>query len=305
MTASKVVGSGTHTYEMDEEWQKLPEGWEMPAAAVAVDSSGRVFCYNRSPEHPIVVFDRDGSYLYSWGQIPFAFPHAISIDKDENVWLVDRDIGQVMKFTPQGELLMSIGTRGYRSDTGVDPSNFKSDAYKGVVRPGGPFNLPAGVAIAPSGEVFVSDGYANCRVHRFSPAGGHIRSWGEPGGGPGQFHLPHGIWIDARGQVLVADRENDRVQAFSQDGRFLSTWPAEMIGPAVFYVDNEDVVYVAEHNGGMISVLTPDGERLARWGSLAHQFCHGITGDSHGDIYVVQKGDWGRIRRVVKFIRKS
>jgi DNA-binding beta-propeller fold protein YncE len=113
------------------------------------------------------------------------------------------------------------------------------------------------------------------------------------------------VWIDRRGRVLVADRENDRVQVFNQDGKLLTIWPTELIGPAFFYVDDDDAVYIPEHNGGMISILTLDGERLARWGDgPVNRSCHGIWVDSHGDLYVVQPGQWGRVRRVVKYERQ-
>ena len=299
-----TVGSGQHVYEVNEEWARVPEGWDMPTAAVAVDSRDRVYAFNRSPDHPVMVFDRDGSYLHSWGGGLIAFAHSILLDGDDNVWLVDRDHGQVMKFTGDGEHLMSIGTKGHRSDTGADPADFGSSAYQTVTHGGGPFNLPAGIAIAPSGDIFIADGYANCRVHRFSPQGELRLSWGKPGDGPGQFNLPHGIWIDRHGRVLVADRENDRVQVFSQEGEYIATWATELIGPALFYVDDEDTVYIPEHNAGFISILTLEGERLARWGSELHRSCHGIWVDSHKDIYVAQAGSSGRTRRVVKFIRK-
>ena len=300
-----TVGNGMYTYEMQENWARVPEGWQMPAAGVAGDSHDRIFCFNRDPDHPVVVFDRDGNYLNSWGKGIIAFAHAILIDKDDHVWLVDRNHGQVMKFTSDGNLLMTIGTKGYRSDTGVDTTSISSGGWKSVTHGGEPFNLPAGIALSPSGEIFVSDGYANCRVHRFSPQGALRLSWGEPGDGPGQFNLPHGVWIDSSGRVLVADRENDRVQVFTQEGEHIETWPTELIGAAVFYVDDEETVYIAEHNGGYISVLNLKGERLARWGSEVHRSCHSIWGDSHKDIYVVQPGNWSpRSRRVVKFIRQ-
>jgi sugar lactone lactonase YvrE len=152
--------------------------------------------------------------------------------------------------------------------------------------------------------MFMSDGYGNARVHKFSPEGKHLFSWGEPGTAPGQFNLPHGVWIDRRGRLLVADRENDRVQIFDQDGKLLTIWSTELIGPAFFYVDHDDIVYIPEHNGGMVSILTLDGERLARWGGPVHRSCHGIWVDSQGDLYVVQPGEWGRVRRVVKYERQ-
>jgi DNA-binding beta-propeller fold protein YncE len=289
---------------MDEDWAKIPEGWEMPAAAVSGDSQDRVYCFNRDPDHPIVIFDREGNYLSSWGAGLIAFAHSILLDSDDNVWIVDRNHGQVMKFTSDGDLLKTIGTKGYRSDTGADNSVFSSNGYKDVVRGGEPFNLPAGIALNPAGEVFIADGYANARVHKFSPDGKHLLSWGEPGTGLGQFNLPHGVWIDRNGRVLVADRENDRVQVFTQDGEHITTWPTKLIGPAVFHVDDEDNVYIAEHNAGLVSIFNLDGERLVQWGSEIHRSCHGVWVDSHKDLYVVMPGEW-RPRRVVKFTRKG
>src|SRR4029453_15487805 len=137
-----IVGRGQFTYEGNEDWAKLPEGWTMPAAAVTVDSQDRVYCFNRTPDHPVVVFDRDGNYLHSWGAGLFAFPHTIPVDEHDNLWLVDRDHGQMMYFTPKGELLRTIGTKGYRSDTGVDPKANGSTAYRTMTHAGGPFNLP-------------------------------------------------------------------------------------------------------------------------------------------------------------------
>ncbi len=304
MAIATRVGNGSHIYEVYEDWAKLPPDWAMPAAAVAVDSQDRVYCFNRAPDHPIVIFDRDGNYLSSWGAGLIAFAHAILIDDDDNVWLVDRDNGQVLKFTPAGELLMTIGTKGFRSDTGVDPHDFSSKAYQQVTHGGDPFNLPTDIALAPTGEMFITDGYGNARVHKFAADGTYLFSWGEPGTGPGEFNMPHGVWIDRQGRVLVCDRENDRVQIFSQAGEFLTVWPTRLIGPAMTYVDNDDIVYVPEHNGGMVSILTLEGERLAQWGDPQYRSCHGLWGDSHGDLYVVQPVPGKRGRHVVKYVRQ-
>ena len=300
-----IVGSGKHTYKVHEDWARVPAGVEMKPAAVAVDPHDRIYCFNRSAEHPVVVFDREGNFLNSWGAGMFRFPHAIRFDDEGFAWLTDGHTMQFMKFTPEGELLQTIGLPGgKRADTGVPDDDYSSTAWKKVTHGGGPFNIPTDIAFAPDGSMFMSDGYGNAQVHKSSADAKYLFSWGEPGKAPGQFNLPHGVWIDRRGRLLVADRENDRVQVFDQAGKLLEVWPTELIGPAFFYVDPDDIVYVAEHNGGMISILTLDGERLARWGDPIHRSCHGIWGDTHGDIYVVQPGEWGRVRRVVKFERQ-
>jgi len=305
MTTASTVGTGKYTYEVNEDWAKLPDGWEMPAAAVYGDSQDRVYCFNRDPDHPICIFDRDGNFLSSWGAGSIAFAHAIYLDKEDNVWLVDRNHHQVYKYTKDGQLLMTIGEEGFRSDTGVAQDDYSSSTWSNVTHSGGPFNMPAGIAVNDAGEIFIADGYANARVHKFTSEGAHILSWGDPGSGPGQFNLPHGVWIDRQGRVLVSDRENDRVQVFDQDGGYISTWPSKLIGPALMYVDDEDTVYIPEHNGGLVSVLTLEGERLAQWGEAKYRSCHGIWVDSHKDLYVVTPGDWGKGRRVVKYTRQG
>ena len=303
-----IVGSGKYTYRVNEEWQRPPAGLDVRACAVSVDSQDRVYCFNRNPEHPILVFDRDGNFLSSWGAGLFTFPHAIRVVQENGqdvVWLCDEHHQQFQKFTTDGKLLQTIGEKGARSNTGVPADDFSSAAWKKVTHGGGPFNLPTDIAFASDGSMFMTDGYGNARVHKFSPDAKYLFSWGEPGTAPGQFNLPHGVWIDRRGRVLVADRENDRVQVFDQSGKLLSVWATELIGPAFFYIDDDDVVYIPEHNGGRISILTLDGERLARWGDgPVHRSSHGIWVDSHSDLYVVQPGEWGRVRRVVKYERQ-
>lgn len=303
-SAPMIVGTGRHTYEVLEDWARVPDHITLLAASVTVDSQDRVYCFNRSKEHPIVVFDRDGSFLHSWGAGLFEFPHVIRADEDDNLWIVDRDLAQMMLFTKEGKLLRTIGRRGHRSDTGVSPTNFRSDAWLEVKRGAEPFNLPTDIDVASNGDIFVTDGYGNARVHKFAPDGTLMFSWGEPGTAPGEFNLPHSIWIDRRGRLLVADRENNRVQIFDQQGRLLEIWPTTLIGPAIIYVDHEDIVYIPEHNSGMISILDMQGNRLAQWGDPMYKSCHGIWGDAHGDIYVVRAGPWGRNRRVVKHVRR-
>jgi streptogramin lyase len=299
-----VVGQGKHIYHFDENWAKAPVSIEMKPAAVAVDSKDRVFCFNRSKEHPVVIFDRNGEFLGSWGAELFRFPHAIRIDAQDRVWLTEGHDGQFMQFTVEGKLIRTIGEKGRKSDTGVPVDDFTSVAWKKVTHGGGPFNLPTDIVELPNGDMYMTDGYGNARVHKFSADGKYQFSWGQPGNAAGQFNLPHGIWYDRRGRLLIADRENDRVQIFDLKGELLGIWATELIGPAFFYVDDDDVVYVPEHNGGMFSILSLDGERLARWGAPIHKSIHGVWGDSERSIYVVRPGAWGRVRRIVKYTRQ-
>ena len=277
MTSS--VGTGSYTYEVAQGWPRIPEGWETRAVAdVAVDSQDRVFLFTRG-EHPVMIFDREGNLLDSWGK-GFSLPHAIWITLDDSaVFLVDRDQHIVMKFTLTGEHLMTIGTKNRPSDTGVTQPS--ADGYKFIKRGAGPFNMPAGVVQAPSGDIFVADGYGNCRVHKFTSDGKLLASWGELGTGPGQFQLPHGLWIDRLGRLLVADRENDRIQLFTQDGEFIEEW-SDLLGPAQMFIDANDLVYVPEHNGCMFSILTMEGKRLVRWGSGRRDAGPGEFTSPHG-----------------------
>lgn len=298
----KVVGGGVHTFTVVEDWAQLPANWHAPMASVAVDSQDRVYGFNRG-EHAVIVFDKHGNMLGSWGEGLFAFPHSIRVDAQDHIWVVDRNNGQTFKFTTDGKLLLTLGTKGFRSNTGTLEKIY---GYKSLTHPGGPFNLPTDVCIDTSGDIFISDGYSNCQVHRFSPDGTLRYSWGQPGSDPGQFRLPHGIWIDRRGRVLIADRENDRVQVFSREGDFLAQWPEKLIGPAGFWVDRNDIVYLTQHNGGIFTILTLDGEILARWGSPEYYSIHGVAGDTDGSLYFVQpvpnRGE--KARRIVKYIRR-
>ena len=221
-TATAIVGSGAFTYEAHDDWAKLPAGWDMPAAAVTVDSQDRVYCFNRTADHPVVVFDRDGNYLSSWGAGLFAFPHTIRADAATACGWWTGITGRCSSSPSTGRCCGRSEPGATARTRGSIASEPRSSAYRKVTHGGGPFNLPTDIAVAPSGEMFVTDGYGNARVHKFAADGTHLLSWGEPGTGPGQFSLPHGIWIDRHGRVMVCDRENDRVQVFDQQGTFLA-----------------------------------------------------------------------------------
>ncbi len=291
-------------YGVVEGWEQLPKGYaHRDVAGVAVDAEDRVYLICRG-DHPIIVYDRDGKFLGSWGEGDFTYrTHGITVGPDQNVYCTDDGNHTVRKFTPGGKLLMTLGTMNTPSDTGYDGKDTAT-----VTRPGGPFNRPTNLAVGPNGDLYVSDGYGNCRVHQFSPSGELKRAWGVPGQGPGQFFLPHGIAVAADGRVFVCDRENDRIQIFSPDGEYLMEW-TDTQRPTHIVFDAQGRAYVSElwwHTGqtsqrhgpiteprhGRVSVYDAAGRLLTRWGSpdacAPGSFAapHGIAVDSRGDVYV-------------------
>lgn len=282
-----VVGTGKFTYEVAEGWGELPEGWKFAqVAGVAVDSQDKVYVFNRGG-HPIVIFDRDGKFLDSWGEGMFKTPHGIYMGPDGHVYLADSGNHTVRKFTLDGELVMTLGTE---DRPGAD---------------GAPFDKPTDVALSSSGEIYVSDGYGNRRAHKYSPDGELLLSWGEEGDGIGQFALPHGIFVDKQDRVYVADRENHRIQIFTPQAEFITQWMVDFGKPCTLFIDRDDIVYVPELFHRM-SILNLNGELLARWGEeeshAPGQFfaAHTACTDSHGDLYV---GEVLEGQRIQKFIR--
>ncbi|MDE0483895.1 MAG: peptidyl-alpha-hydroxyglycine alpha-amidating lyase family protein [Candidatus Poribacteria bacterium] len=284
-----IFGQGTHQYTVQENWWTLPDGWEFGwIPAVAVDSQDRVYVYSRS-EHPMVVFDRDGNFLTSWGDDILKDAHGIFIDAEDNIYCVERETHVMRKFTTEGELLMTLGTP---DEAGAE---------------GEPFNLPTDFALGPDGEMYISDGYGNARVHKYSPDGELIKSWGKPGTGPGEFDLPHCVRVDPRNRLMVADRSNNRIQFFTLDGEYIEEW-GDLLQPDTIFIDEDELVYIAELDQ-RISIMTLDGEVVSQWGSergstVPGEFLacpHGIWVDLHGDIYV---GEVQADARLQKYIRQ-
>ena len=222
----------------------------------------------------MVVFDRDGNFIDSWGDDILKDAHGIFIDADDNIYCTERDTHVMRKFNTDGELLMTLGTP---DEPGAE---------------GEPFNKPTDFALGPDGEMFISDGYGNARIHKYSPDGELIKSWGQPGTGPGEFDLPHCVRVDPRNRLMVADRENNRIQFFTLDGEYIEEW-GDLLQPDTIYIDADNLVYIAEL-GQRISIMTLDGEVISQWGSergstVPGEFLacpHGIWLDSQGDIYV-------------------
>jgi len=275
-----TVGSGKYTYRLIENWAQLPAGQVFGnTSAVATDSQDRVYVFQRK-DPPVMVFERDGRHLGAWGIGAFANPHGIYIAHDI-VYLTDRDDSVCLMSTLDGKPLQVLGKRGAHSDTGCEkPGEL-------VPRSAGPFNYPTEMVPSPSGNLYVTDGYRNARVHRFDADGRLLGSWGHPGKTePDHFHLPHSLVVDARGLVYVCDRENNRIQVFDANGKFLTIWP-DLRRPLDISIDRDGLFCISE--GGVsglsprISIMDPQGKVVARWDSLS---AHGSWIDGHGDIYL-------------------
>ena len=290
-----VLGTGDYIYLVVKDWAKLPDGWALSdVASVAVDSKDRLYAFNRGA-HPMIVFDRDGNFLTSWGEGLFRRAHGLSIDADDNLYCTDDGDHTVRKCTPEGKVLLTIGLP-------ERPAPFMS---------GEPFNRCTHTALSPSGEIYVSDGYGNARVHKYTPDGRLIRSWGEPGSDPGQFNIVHNIATDADGFVYVADRENHRIQVFDGNGRYETQWnnlhrPCALcacgfrrktfiigeLGPGM------PVNLNVPNLGPRLTITDASGTRIARLGGEhgpgleTGRFLapHGLAIDSRGDIYVGEVG---------------
>jgi hypothetical protein len=180
-------------------------GWESGMVSwVALDEKGNLYEIQRGEKaDPVLVVDRTGHVLRSWGAGLYKIPHSIRIDPQGNVWTVDAGSSTVLKYSPQGEKLMQI-------DVGGLPENL-----------GNGFAGTTDIAFGRNGRLFISDGYRNARILEYTADGKRVREWGSAGTGPGQFHLPHSIVIDEDGVIYVADRENGRIERFDLDGKFL------------------------------------------------------------------------------------
>ena len=291
MVSTVKLGSGRFTYELAVGWEKMPPGYSWrEATSVGVDSKDRVYVFNRG-DHPMMVFARDGNFLDSWGEGVFTQPHGVTIGPDDAIYCTDSEDHTVRKCTPDGKVLMTIGTPGK-----------PAEAFSGR-----PFNRCTHAALDPkTGDIYVSDGYANSRVHKYSPDGKLLFSWGESGTDPGEFNVVHNIATDRDGYVYVADRENHRVQVFDSSGKYEAQWN-NLHRPCTLFISKAQHVYIGELGWGVrasrkvpnigprITVMSTGGEQLARIGHMGYgldlgQFVapHGISLDSSDNVYLAE-----------------
>jgi DNA-binding beta-propeller fold protein YncE len=284
-------------YRVDEGWAKLPEGRKWGAAiGVDIDRDGKsVWVFDRcataddcsgSNLPPIQKFDASGNLLASFGAGMFNYPHGLFVDRDNNIWVTDgraKNNGKghtVVKFSPEGRVLMTLGKPGIAGD-GPDT-----------------FNAPSDVLIAPNGDIFVVDGHGgetNARIVKFTKDAKFIKAWGKKGSAPGEFDVPHGLAMDSAGRLFVADRANSRIQIFDQDGKFLEEW-RQFGRPSGIFINKDDIIYVADSNSN--DKVNPPFKQGIRIGSLKDgkvaayipesaelQALEGVAADDQGNVY--------------------
>lgn len=265
-TTRKRVALGNTIYEVERPWPCLLKGQSLSEVShLSLSPDGRVYVLQRQDPF-VLVFSSEGKLIDQWEHPLLDGGHALHIVTDGRVFLTDWDDHWVQIFSADGELLQVIG----------DPQ-----------RPGfgTPFNHPTDAAVAPDGDLFVTDGYGNSCIHHFDSSGNLIKSWGRPGKGPGEFSTPHALCIDGQGRILVTDRENNRVQIFDQDGRYLGQIE-DLYHPMDIALDKQGFIYVTDQTP-RLSLFTPEGELVGRCRTLG-TYAHGLDVDAEGNIFLAE-----------------
>ncbi|MCU0984758.1 MAG: peptidase [Acetobacteraceae bacterium] len=251
-----IVTLGERRYRIERPWGDMPAGFGVPSD-VACAADGTVFAQLRQDAYAdavgpaVVVLAPDGRRLDAWGGEAVADGHMLTVHPDGRVFVVDRDAHEIIVFNRAGKRLGGLGRRHH---------------------PGEPFNAPCDIAFGPDGSIYVADGYGASVVHRFTAEGTPLGRWGEPGEGPGQFSTPHGIWVLPDGRVTVADRENNRVQVFDAEGRWLADW-RDHHKPMSVHGAPSGGLYVTDQVP-RLSLLGPDGALRGR--------CRPVLNGAHG-----------------------
>ena len=266
-------------YQVVKNWPQLPGDIVFDRClGVATDSAEKAYMVGNTKKSgcDVFLFAPDGKHLGTWGNDTIAQGHGLRILNDR-IWITDIGVHQVFEFKLDGKLVCALGQRGKAGETETL------------------FNCPTDIAVAPNGDLYISDGYGNSRVVCLSPKGEFKFAWGKRGNKAGEFYMPHNIAVDRRGRVYVADRGNQRVQVFDAAGHFITEWlsPARAFGVAVH---PDRMIAVADGDGHRIMLFSPDGRLLSRFGEAGvkpgqFQIPHSLHVDRNGDIFVVEVAD--------------
>ncbi len=317
---ANAQNSAPNPYETVEGWAELPDGrvWGATSAIYPANDGKHIWVAERcgtnlcvgSDVDPVLLYDQEGNVVKSFGAGMITWPHGMFVDVDDNVWIADavgyapvpEGIGHtIMKFSPDGELLMRLGKEGVAGD-GTDV-----------------FNKPSDMLVAPDGSIFVVDGHdagGNNRVMKFDKDGKYVMQWGSTGKEDGEFRDPHALAMDSQGRLFVGDRGNSRLQIFTQDGEHIATW-TQFGRPSGLFIDKNDILYSADSESnarrntgwkrgirigsakdGFVTAFIPDPE--PDQDNSGTSAAEGVAVDAAGNIYGAEVGP----RAVKKYVRK-
>lgn len=322
-TSDVIFRDGEFSYRLDVDWAKWPDYLVgCPVAGGCCDKDDNIWVTTRWNEHPVLILDKDGNFVKEIGRGLFSNLHGIFVTPSGTLLCADASCHHVVReITTDGELIRDFGRFDIPGDSGYDPDIFMNlkragklpvdepynadlEFYAGletIVRAGEPFNKPTRMVMSASGEMFASDGYGNAAVHKFAADGTYVKTWGGPGRGPGEYRLPHGLWVDKRQRLWVADRENNRVQVYTTDGELIAIVDDLIYRPAEVWSDN-DYVYVGEVDGG-ITILDMDMQIKAQLGYYwSPLMAHGLCGDSKSNLYI-QALHLSKVNNLLKLVR--
>ncbi len=283
-------------YDADPNFLQMPPNLYLgEAAGVALNSKGHIFVYTRSAQTQLFEFGPDGKFLRQIGQglYGFSFAHTVRVDKDDNIWCVDEGTNMVIKFSPEGRVLMLLGRR----PEAVEPEHHAEGAPPPPAREG-TFNRPTDVAWDPAGTSYISDGYGNSRVAKVDKDGNWVTAWGKKGSDTGEFNTPHTIATDAKGLVYVGDRGNKRIQVFDGDGKFLKQFTNVGAPWAICITPGpKQYIYSSDAMPGKIYKLDLDGKLLGTFGQNGKQtgqfgWIHEMACPAENVLYVGEILNW-------------
>ena len=285
---------GELRYALRASWLRMPAKLPtMQVAGVACAKDDCLYVLTRNHEHPVMAFDPEGNYIETLGaELDFASEHGISVSSDDCLWVCDSGRHVVYKLTRRGEVVQRLGTPDVPCDNGFDPEVPYPYNLFTIRCAGAPFNRPTGAMEAPDGTIWCTDGYGNTSLHQFSGAGRLLRTLGGPGREPGKFRLPHALWIDGRGRIWVADRDNHRVQLFDGEGRLIRCFDpvypeGTPYGPSTLWGDGH-YIFCAQNSRGILVYSEADAEPMGMFEAPlgAPILGHSICGDSEGNLYI-------------------